>query len=241
MSSLPAANHRFIQSDGVEDRPLSVYDNLNGSSQTTPIYSTPIKTKYNNNNNIQQYSQPQTPAYMNLPRVGNHFSSPPPQTPNTTITTVPINDHSNFTTPSSIRSTSTPNRPNSDSYDSSLSRAAVKAALNEAKSRFFGLTADPEPLETSHTTYLLPQTRPYQNIPESSPSYPQRYRQPQEEQSAVFYPPQQQSQSITPERQEVDGGRKAPNSQSTMDLVTSPPSQVRYNIIHTTGFILLVA
>ncbi|KAL5276456.1 hypothetical protein ACFFRR_001966 [Megaselia abdita] len=224
MSSLPAASHRFIQSDGVEDRPLSVYDNLNANPQATPIYSTPIKTKYNNNNNnSQQYSQ--TPAYMNLPRVGNNFSSPPPQTPNTTITTLPINDYRNFTTPSSMTSTSTPNRY-SDSYDSSLSRAAVKAALNEAKSRFFGLTADPEPVDTSNTTYLLPQTRPYQNIPESSPSHPQsqRHHQPQQEQqSAVFYPPR----SHTPERQQVDGGKKAPMSQSTMDLVTSPPSQVR--------------
>lgn len=237
MSSMPAANHRFMQSDGVEDRPLSVYDNLNGNPQTTPIYSTPIKTKYNNNNNLQQYSQHQqpSPAYMNLPRVGNNFSSPPPQSTNTTITNIPINDYGNFTTPASIKSTSTPNRPNSDSYDSSLSRAAVKAALNEAKSRFFGLTSDSEPLDTSNTTYLLPQTRPYQNIPESSPSYPQRQRQPQEQQSAVFYPPQPQPRTKTPERQEFDGGKKAPNSQSIMDLVTSPPSQVRY--IDITGLL----
>lgn len=231
MSNLHRANHQFNQSDGVEDRPLSVYDNLHANPQTTPIYSTPIKTKYNNNNhnnnnNSQQYSQnqQQTPAYMNLPRVGNNFTSPPPQTPNTSITTLPINDYHKFTTPSSITSTSTPNRY-SDSYDSSLSRAAVKAALNEAKSRFFGLTADPEP-DTSNTTYLLPQTRPYQNIPESSPSY----RQPQEQQSAVFYPPQQREQpQTTPERQVVDGGKRAPMSQSVMDLVTSQPSQVTYN------------
>lgn len=235
MSSLPTANHHFTKSDGVEDRPLSVYDNLHANPQPTPIYSTPIKTKYNNHNNNnnspQQYSQTpqqQTPAYMNLPRVGNNFTSPPPQTPNTMITTHPINDYHKFTTPSSITSTSTPNRY-SDSYDSSLSRAAVKAALNEAKSRFFGLTSDPEP---DNTTYLLPQTRPYQNIPESSPSYPQRHRQPQEQQSAVFYPPQSLG-----ERQEVDGGKKAPISQSTMDLVTSAPSQVR----NITGFVLIVA
>lgn len=230
MSSLTAVNHRHV--DGVEDRPLSVYDNLNGTPQVTPIYSTPIKTKYNNNNNnnnSQQYSQPQkpSPAYMNLPRVGNNFSPPSPPPPNTTITNLPINDYHDFTTPS--RSTITSNRPNSDSYDSSLSRAAVKAALNEAKSRFFGLTTDPEQLDTSNTTYLLPQTRPYQNIPESSPSHPQRQHQLQEQQqqSSVFYPPQLQLRTKTPDRQEVDGGRKPYQSQSVMDLVTSPPSQVR--------------
>lgn len=184
-----------------DDRPISVYDNLNAilpTSQTNTPSKTPTVTNISTNKtspyadisfkfDASRSNQQQNPT-MNSPNHQNTVQAPSP-----IVHYTPNNNNNNNNSPycqviktnSQTQSPSNQLRPLSQHSDANgySGIAAVKAALNDAKSKFFGLNGngvinDPSTeesllqrgaLASDLKPTILPKPQPkYQNIPENS-------------------------------------------------------------------------